>query len=206
VPRGWGLWLGVALAAAAVYAFLDLGRFMAYEDPLQPADAIVVLAGTRAERQMEGADLYLAKYAPVVVVTRADSEIDALRELETRGVRLVRDHELDRELLIGLGVPAEALIIPDRLHDNTGDEARTLRELAVARGWRRLIVVSSKYHLRRAAMAFRRALRGTDVDVIARGTRYDQSTPDRWWRRRGDIRFLAWEVPKFVAYAVGLGG
>jgi hypothetical protein len=49
----------------------------------------------------------------------------------------------------------------------------------------------------------RRALRGTDVHVIRRGTRYDPSTPDQWWKRRADIRWIASETPKLLAYALG---
>jgi hypothetical protein len=56
------------------------------------------------------------------------------------------------------------------------------------------------------AVATRRALRGTTVQVIVRGSRYDPATPDRWWQRRADIRWLASEVPKLVAYAAGAGG
>jgi hypothetical protein len=41
--------------------------------------------------------------------------------------------------------------------------------------------------------------------LIRRGSRYDQSTPERWWRRRSDIRWLLSEVPKLGAYALGLG-
>jgi uncharacterized SAM-binding protein YcdF (DUF218 family) len=68
-----------------------------------------------------------------------------------------------------------------------------------------MIVVSSKYHLRRAGFAFRRELLGTDIQITMRGTRYDGLEPNQWWRRRRDIREIVPEVPKLVAYLVGLG-
>jgi hypothetical protein len=37
------------------------------------------------------------------------------------------------------------------------------------------------------------------------GSRYDLSTPERWWTRRADIRWLLSEIPKLVAYRLGLG-
>ena len=120
-------------------------------------------------------------------------------------MRVPQALDLTRDILLQLDVPPEALITPDRIHDNTGEEAQTLRMLAIAHGWRRVIVVTSKYHLRRAGLACSRALRGTDVELVLHGSRYDPSQPGRWWSRRSDIRWVASELPKLVAYALGLG-
>lgn len=185
-------------------AFVSLGRVMASEDPLQRADAIFVFAGTFVERPLEAADLYREGYAPRIVVTRAVAEQAAL-DLERRGVRIPTEYDLNKEVLLKVGVPVAALILPSFIHDNTAEEARTLAELARQHGWRRVILVSSKYHLRRIKFAAWRELRGTHVDVIARGSRYDPATPHRWWTRRGDIRWLSTEVPKLLAYGMGLG-
>jgi uncharacterized SAM-binding protein YcdF (DUF218 family) len=194
----------VCLVTLAAYTFIHLGRFLAREDPLQQADAIFVFAGRYVERPLEAADLFKSGYAPRIVVTRATVD-QATFELERRRVRIPTEHDLTADILRQLEVPADALISPAFVHDNTGEEARTLGELARARGWRRVIVVSSKYHLRRIRLAVAHYLAGTGVEVIARGSRYDQSTPERWWTRRSDIRTLAAEVPKLVAYALGIG-
>jgi len=198
--------LGVAvlLIAAAVSGFVGIGRFLAVDQPLEKADAIFVFAGTLAERPLEAGDLFREGYAPRIVVTRATRD-QATFQLEKRGVRIPTEDDLSREVLLQLGVPAGALIIPSFVHDNTAEEARTLRELALKYKWRRVILVSSKYHLRRVRLATRRALRGTDVETAVRGSRYDESLPDRWWTRRRDIRWVASEVPKLVAYTLGFG-
>ena len=52
-----------------VYAALNVGWFLTKEDPIQKADAIAVLAGTRLNRPLEGVDLYQAGYAPTIVLT-----------------------------------------------------------------------------------------------------------------------------------------
>ena len=177
---------------------------MAVEDPLQRADAIFVFAGRYVERPLEAADLYKGGYAPRIVVTRAVMD-QARFELERRQIRIPTEHDLTATLLREAGVPDSALMSPRFVHDNTAEEARTLRELALQHGWRRVIVVSSKYHMRRVKLAAARHLRGTDVDIVARPSRYDASTPHEWWRRRGDVRILAAEVPKLVAYSLGIG-
>jgi uncharacterized SAM-binding protein YcdF (DUF218 family) len=198
------LGLSAVLLIAGGFAFAGLGRFLAREDPLQKADALFVFAGTLAERPLEAADLFREGYAPWIVVTRATID-QATFQLEQRGVRIPTQYDLSKEVLLQLGVPARVLVTPSFIHDNTGEEARTLRELALAHQWRRVILVSSKYHLRRLTLASRRALRGTNVEVIARGSRYDESVPDRWWTSRRDIRWVVSEVPKLVAYALGFG-
>jgi len=195
----------IAVAIVGGVTFLELGRFMAAEDPLETADAIFVFAGTRVERPLEAFDLYRAGYAPRVVVTRAVAE-QAILLAERRGVRLASDFDLNREMLRQLGLPDSALITPERIHDNTAQEAQTLRALATQYHWRKVILVSSKYHMRRVGLACRREMKGTGVQLIRRGSRYDLSTPDRWWRRRSDIRWLLSEVPKLAAYEMGLGG
>ena len=194
----------LALVAAGAYSFIYVGRWLAPQEPLVKADAIFVLAGTVAERPLEAADLFEEGYAPRVLVTR-DTPEPAVIIAGTRGATLPQRYELNREVLLKLGVPETALIVPDRVHDNTASEAETLREVAVRSGWRRVIVVSSAYHLRRVAIASRRQLRGTGIEVVLRATRYDPAVPDRWWTRRSDIRWVVSEVPKVVAYWLRLG-
>jgi len=192
------------VAAAGVYAFLNLGRWLAPEDPLVKADAIFVLAGTLAERPLEAADLYQAGYAPVILITRELPE-PAMLVAESRGAHLPQRYELNRQMLVELGVPPSAILTSDHVHDNTAAEAATLRDFAQKLGWKKVIVVSSKYHLRRIALVCRRQLRGTGVQLVLHATRYDPSVPERWWTRRSDIRWIVSELPKVLAYSVGLG-
>ncbi len=196
--------VGAVVLVLSVYGFAELGAFLAAEDPLEKADAIVVLAGTRISRQLEAADLYLAGYAPWIVLSR-EIQDPANAALAARGVQLPDPVDRVRDILGQLSVPREAVIIPPDMHNSTAAEAITIRELSAARGWRRLIVVSSKYHLRRAGFAFRRELESTGVDVLMRGTRYDPSDPERWWRHRTDLRDAGPEALKLVAYLLGLG-
>jgi uncharacterized SAM-binding protein YcdF (DUF218 family) len=198
----WGA--AVLLLLSCAYGFVHLGTFLVYEEPLEKADAIFVYAGSQAERPLEAVDLYKAGYAPIVVLTRPKEE-PAVDLLASRGIMLPTRYSLMREVLDKLGVPDAAIVVPDRIHDSTAAEAETLRELVASRGWRRVIVVSSKYHLRRVKLSSERALRGTDVDVIVRGTKYDSVQPSRWWLERADIRTLLWEYPKLVSYMLGLG-
>ena len=201
--RTFVIGLVIALAFAA-YGFVNVGRFFTSEDPLQKADAIAVLAGTRMDRPLEAADLYQQGLAPRVVLTRGLPE-QSFATLASKGITLPADAETARAVLQMLGVPHDALIVPDRVHDNTAQEGQTLRQLAMANGWHRLIIVTSRYHLRRARFAVRRELRGTGIEVMMHGSRYDDTNPERWWTSRADWRWVLTEGPKLVAYELGLG-
>ena len=191
-------------AALAVYAALNVGRFLTKEDPLEKADAIAVLAGTRLDRPLEGVDLYQAGYAPAIMLTYEIPE-RALGAAAARGVTLPVEADEARDVMIKLGVPASAIVQPARIHGNTAQEAQTLRQLAQKHGWHRIIVVTSPYHLRRAAFAMRRELNGTNVEVEMHGTRYQPAHPDRWWAYREDVRWVLDEGAKLIAYELGLG-
>jgi len=188
----------------AAYGFTQVGRFLTKEDPLGKADAIAVLAGTTMDRPLEAFDLYDGGYAPRIVLTYETAETSS-ESLAGRGVTVPAKADVQREILVRLGVPANAIVLPARIHDNTAQEAQTFRELAVKNGWRRIIVVTAKYYLRRARFAIRREMGDTGVEVEMRGTRYEKTEPDRWWTTRSDLRWVLVEVPKLIAYEIGLG-
>lgn len=181
------------------------GRFLQHEDPLVKADAIFVLAGSRLERPLEAVDLFKEGYAPVIVLSPGRPE-PVERLVRARGIRFPSDAELVRDAMVQMGIPASAILATDGFVDNTAQEANLLRAMVQARGWRRVIVITSKYHTRRSGFAFRRGLEGTGAQAIVRASRYDISDPARWWRLRADFRFVTSEWQKLIAYRLGLEG
>ena len=59
---GAGLALLVYLAHAPILEWI--GEQLLHEDPLEPSDVIVVLAGSTPAREIEAADLFGSGYAP----------------------------------------------------------------------------------------------------------------------------------------------
>jgi uncharacterized SAM-binding protein YcdF (DUF218 family) len=195
--------LALTAAAAVASCALEGGRYLQREDPLQHADGIFVLAGARLQRALEGLDLYRDGYAPAIALSPGREET-AEAVLRARGIPFPREAEPVRDALVAMGVPAAAVIIAPGSVDNTADEAAMLKSLAAQRGWHRVIVVTSKFHTRRAGFAMRRGLRGSGVQVVVRASRYDAADPARWWRRRPDLRFVLEEWQKLIAYRLGL--
>ena len=195
----------IVLVAVSVIAFVPYaGRYLVYQDPLEKADVVVVLAGARVQRWLEGAELYREGWAPQIVISPGLIE-DAELRLRGMGIRFPTDAELARDAMLQMTIPAAAITTLPGSLDNTAQEAAAVHELAAARHWSRVIVVTSKYHTRRARFAFVREFAGSNVHILMRATRYDTSTPERWWTRRADVRYVSSELEKLIAYRLGLG-
>ncbi len=195
----------LTIVVAIVAALLGLGRMVTREDPLQNADAIYVLGGSWTERWLEASDLYKEGYAPLIVISRGTIERGEF-ELQRRGVPFPSPGELGRNAMVNhLGIPATAVELLTADVDNTAQEAEAIRDIAAARHWHRLIVITDRATTRRAGFAMRRVL-GAGVEVIMRGPRYDGFSPNGWWKTRPGFRTVFYEAPKLLAYWVGLKG
>src|SRR5881397_3008604 len=193
------LGVAVALAAVSVAAILAAGRVLVVADPLPPrADAIVILAGSVPDRALEAADLYRSGLAPRVVVTR-ERLPPGQAALRARGVRLPEGDELTVTALRGLGVPSPAIVVLRRRAVSTESEARTIARWACARRLRRVVVVTSRAHSRRARLILRQAL-GPGIAVAMHPSRYDAFASARWWRVRRDAKIVLSEYEKLANY------
>jgi len=193
--------LAVLLTA---FACPRAGRYLVVDEPIRPADALVVLAGARVDRWLEAVDLYHEGKGKAILLSPGYLEDSEVR-LRARGIRYPAATDLIRDAMVQMGIPADVIVsIPEGM-DNTAHEASAAHRIARERGWTSIIVVTSPYHTRRSLFAFQRELKGTGIDVQVRGTRYDDIDPERWWKRRGDFRFVTWELQKYIAYRLGVG-
>jgi uncharacterized SAM-binding protein YcdF (DUF218 family) len=94
-------------------------------------------------------------------------------------------------------VPPRAIVTLRRRAQSTASEARTVARWACARGFDRLIVVTSPSHTRRARLVFERAL-GPDVALTMRPAPDDSFAGDRWYRVRRDAKVVLSEWQKLA--------
>lgn len=185
---GVALLLG-ELLLLVVFMFI-VGRFLAVDEPVSEADAIVVLGGECGEfpRVEYGLELYNAGYASVVVFSGGT--------MQSAGLACSSGH-LSMEAAQQLGLPANAAVIADGAQ-STYDEAVNLRRLTKQHGWQTLIVVTSPFHTRRAGRTFR--------SLLPNATIYVSSAPDpdqdagRWWQNEDDLVTVVNEVLKLAFY------
>ena len=127
----------------------------------KPSDAIVVFAGGvgesgRAgggvqERISKAVQLYREGVAPRLIIS--SGFVFALREAE-----------LMRAIAVDNGVPAQAILLEDRAA-NTYENVVFTDRILDQHNWRRIALVSSPYHMRRALLTWRKV--APEVEVTA---------------------------------------
>jgi len=182
-------WLGLVAAGVLYAASLPwvgerlIGRLEAVHPRLRvseapAADVVLVLGGTMGppapaghlpnwadavERFEAGVALVQAGRAPRLLFTGAPRAVDGAVESEGAAMRT---------LAIARGVPAAQIDVTGAV-GNTADEARALAEWCAAHGARRVLVVSSAWHLPRAM----RQLRRTGLELTAFPVDYRVAPP-----------------------------
>lgn len=159
------------------------GRFWVVDDGPAYSDAIIMLSDDNynGDRAARAAELFKAGWAPRVVASgRFLRPYASIAELE--------EHDLKSD-----GVPQDAIIRFEHHAANTKEEAEALRQLILQRGWKRILLVTSNYHTRRARYICARTFpAGTVLRVVsARDSEYD---PDHWWETRQGIVIFTHEL------------
>jgi hypothetical protein len=176
--------LGLAgtLLLGGVVLLLGVGRWLVVEDPLEKAQAIVVLSGRMPLRALEAAKLYRDGYAPKVWVTHS-SEPGAT--LEAMQIAYVGEDFYNLRVLMHEGVPADAIRVLEPQIINTADEIAAVSAALEGEKGRTVIIVTSKVHTRRVRILWHRLVAGRG-QAIVRAASDDPFEPRRWWRTTGD--------------------
>lgn len=172
-----------AVAAVAIVIVLLLGvalpRYLAPDDiagckgpgsgTCAPADAIVAISGGDTfARVGEAVALYKAGWAPRLIFSGAASDAASPSNASAMRTYAVAD-----------GVPESAITMDEKAR-STSENAANVTALAWGAGEKRLIVVTSGYHQRRAGLEFARAM-GTRGTVLNHPVHSDNQWSDWWW-------------------------
>jgi uncharacterized SAM-binding protein YcdF (DUF218 family) len=95
----------------------------------------------------------------------------------------------------------EGAVMLDTRSSNSGEEAAFGLQLAKARGWKRVLVVSDPPHMRRLAMIWGRAFEGSGVEFVLVASKSRWWEPGRWWRSRRSAQYVIMEYTK-LAYTL----
>jgi uncharacterized SAM-binding protein YcdF (DUF218 family) len=98
--------LPFVVIVSAVIVFLGVGRWLVVEDPLDKAQAIVVLSGRIPMRAKEAARLYNAGCAAQVWLTRANEPAASLQEMH---IAYIGEDFFNSRVLMHEGVPSNAI-------------------------------------------------------------------------------------------------
>lgn len=188
--------IATLLALLGLGAVLVTGNIIHLQDQSQKADAILVLGGS-VHRAGHAAKLYREGYAPLVYVSRIITDPDA-KVLNSIDIPMPPEHEITRRLLNKGGVPDEAIRYYGDELVSTAAEADAFAQ--VFPDARRIVVVTSPYHVFRSRLIFSRAM--PDTKVLALATP-DDPFPEKWWTKNTAAQKVVLETIKLGWYAVG---
>jgi uncharacterized SAM-binding protein YcdF (DUF218 family) len=181
----------VVLCAVLYFARGPILRFAGeswvVEDPLNRADAIIVLSDDNfyADRATHAADLYRHGMAPIVVAS-------GRRLRPNAGIAELMEHDL-----IERGVPKDKILRVSHNAENTREEAQAMAQQALERKWRSVIVVTSNYHTRRSRYIFVHVFPSQTLVRIS-GAQDGDFDPDHWWQTRKSLKEFTRELAGMV--------
>ena len=173
-----------------------IADYLIINDELQPADVIFLLSSDVNTRPFRVAELYKQGLAPVIVICRAE---------DTPVVELglvPNDTDIAVGVMEKLGVPPEKIIIltiPGGV-TSTFDEAAAFRQYAEGNQVRRIILVTSAFHTRRARWIVDKALSGLPITLETAAVPYADYNQTTWWQNETGLITLNNEYIKLIFY------
>jgi hypothetical protein len=201
-PRSTAILVVLALAASAIVAVRSLrepilraaGWALVVDEPVGPADIIVLSLDSGGAGALEAADLVQSGISKRVAVFRdppSGEDYEFIRRglpYEDEGARQIRQ-------LASLGVTD---VVPISRVDGTEGEGQVLPLWCDEQHFRSIVTVATKDHSRRLRRVLDRVMRGHPTHVTVQAARYSSFDPDRWWETRGGIRTEIIELQKLL--------
>jgi uncharacterized SAM-binding protein YcdF (DUF218 family) len=185
------------LFAAVMYIFsgtllTGMGKFLVVDETPAVSDAVVVL-NTGIEyypRLIEAVELFRKGFARKIVIN-GNRKTDTLRRLEKKGFKPCCPWYEDRiRILVLLGVPEENVIAvsAEKAYD-TISEAKAVGKVLVQKGFKTIIITTSKFHTRRARHIWK-SIYPEAFKIYTAAARKDPYSPGSWWKEGRQIRWV----------------
>lgn len=170
--------LGIIGLIVIVVLFIDFTyKTFSYRQTTQTADAIVVLAGGKG-RVEEGVRLFCGSRAEFLFFVGVDPS--------------VRKSDLYRPKP---GDPSPDKVILEKSSRNTLENSIFGRDVIVHNGVHSVLLITSRYHLKRASILFRNSL-PKDISIIPYPVD-SVNLKESWWNHGGSFQLLFREFYKY---------
>lgn len=170
------------------------GNYLVVEDTSQSVDASFILSGSVMERSKEAMKTYQIE-SPLFICmgSTVSADLEAYGEIRT-------DAELCRDALLRQGADSADIRILKR-GMSTFEESEEILGYSVVEGFKRIMIISSKFHTRRIDKVFRKKFRKKGIEVIIRGAEPLDYAIDTWWQEESGMIFVTNEYLKLLYYA-----
>ena len=186
--------LTLVLYLARVPILRGVGNFLVSEDVSQQVDAAFILSGGTKERTRIVPEIY-PLYAPVLITMGENKS----RDLAVMGIN-ISDAELSQNALLQLGIDS-ANIKVFRQGTSTYEESEEILGYSTAKGYKRVMIITSQFHTKRVQKVFADKFRKADIEVIVKGAPPLSYDLDFWWESEEGLIFVFNEYAKLIYYA-----
>ena len=185
VAGGWLLRESVLRGAANLWIV---------SDPISRADAIVVLGGGLETRPFIAAEMWRRGLADKILISQSPEE-------RVVSIGVMPSHsELNRQILLKLDIPADAIETFGTANKNTRDEAVALREWTKRNAASAFIIPSEIFSARRVRWIFCHQFFGMAVSIKVPSIESPDYTRGDWWKTEQGLIAFQNEVLKYVYY------
>jgi uncharacterized SAM-binding protein YcdF (DUF218 family) len=184
---------GLVLVAVVLHVRIlgVLGAYLVQASPPQRADAALVLAGDAwGNRVLTAAQLARDGFVPKVLVSGPD------------GAYGLHECDLAIPFAVRQGYPESYFVHIEHTARSTLAEAQAVVPVIRRMGLKRIIIVTSDFHTRRAGAIFRRLAPDLTILMVSAPDKY--FTADGWWHGREGQKTFLMEWEKTVANWIGL--
>jgi hypothetical protein len=171
------------------------GWALVANEPIGPADIIVISLDSGGAGALEAADLVQSGIAKRVAVF-VDPPSGEDREFVRRGLTSEDASARQIRQLMELGV-GDVVQIP-RTDDGTQGGGQVLPPWCDQHQFRSVVFVAAKDHSRRSRRVLDRVMKGHPTRLTVQPEHYSSFDPDRWWETRRGIRTEIIEFQKLI--------
>jgi hypothetical protein len=203
-PRWAPILVVVAVVAATIVAappplqepvLRAAGWALIVNEPVAPADIIVIVPGIGGAGALEAADLVQSGIATRVAVF-ADPPSGEDHEFIRRGLPYEDAAARQIDQLKWLGVTDVAQI--PRADTETEGVAEVLSAWCDQHRFRFIVFVANREHSRRLRRVLDRVMKGHSTRITVQPSRYSGFDPDQWWKTRTGVRIGIVELQRLV--------
>ncbi len=190
------LLLGSTIWFGRDYLLRGAAELWIISDPVTNGDAVAILGGGLPVRPFAAAELYKKGTVKTVVISRVAEDYLAK-------IGLIPGHtELNRLLLIRLGVPDNVIETFGSANQSTRDEALALRLWATQNGVSRIVIPTELFAARRVRWMFDREFAGSSVRLEVSAVEAASYSRAEWWRSSEGLIAFQNEFIKYLYYRI----
>jgi hypothetical protein len=198
----------VVLAAASIVAVPPVrepvlraaGWALIVNEPVAPADIIVIVPGIGGAGALEAADLVQSGIATRGAVF-ADPPSGEDHEFIRRGLPYEDAAARQIDQLKWLGV-TDVVQIPRADIETIEGAAEVLSAWCDQHRFRSIVFVTNRQHSRRLRRVLDRVMKGHSTRTTVQPSRYSGFDPDQWWKTRTGVRIEIVELQRLVLEVV----